>query len=334
MLITSGLSMTKKSKIYWFLTLFVLIAFTAIRVYHRLTDDFRLSHITYEQIPIKPEWSTPQPDFFDREELKRNLSQPFVYIGKGAQSYVFGSEDQKYVIKFFKFKHLRPHWIIENLPSISPINHFKYAYIKSKEAKILNVFESYHTAFNLDKDNTALIYLHLIPTHDLNQKVQLVDKIGRLHLVDLDGHLFMIQQKGEPLRQRIKRLLEEKKVDAAKQSFSQILGMYLTEYRRGLYDRDHSVMQNTGFVNDRPFRLDAGKLTLDERLKEVNRYKKDLLLVIWRIDRWINSHFPHYQPEFYDYLSNEYHRLTSDQLDIVNINRENYKHMRKQQVLN
>ena len=81
--------------------------FGIARLYYRLTDDFRLANITYE-LPFKPSWKVPSLTKEEYSRLAQITNQKFTYIGKGAQCYAFASEDGEYVLKFFKFKHLKP----------------------------------------------------------------------------------------------------------------------------------------------------------------------------------------------------------------------------------
>jgi len=55
----------------------------------------------------------------EHQELAQILNQKFSYIGKGAQCYAFVSDDQLYVLKFFKFKHLKPNLLVDLIPSIA-----------------------------------------------------------------------------------------------------------------------------------------------------------------------------------------------------------------------
>jgi hypothetical protein len=71
--------------------------------------------------------------------------------------------------------------------------------------------------------------------------------------------------------------------------------MYLAEYQRGIVDRDHNVVHNTGFVGMRPIRLDVGRLTLDDEIKNPVVYQKDLDNVIHkRILPWVKKNYPQY----------------------------------------
>lgn len=303
--------------------------FGLVRVYYYLTDDFRLSNITYSNIPYQSAWKVP-PSSEELAQIDRILNQKFYYIGKGAQSYAFASEDQQYVLKFFKFKHLKPNWLIELLPSISPFNHMKEQNRMRKQRKLSGVFEGYETAYHYNKEGSQLIYLHLTPTDYLKLHTTVLDKMGRAHVIDLDQTIFLLQKKGEPLRDRLKHWLDQGQIDQAKKDLSLIFEMYLKEYQLGIYDRDHGVLQNTGFIGMQPFHMDVGKISKDNRMMNVGEYQKDLELVFWKIDFWIKMHYPQYEATFKDYLAEEYQRLTGNPLNIDHMTPQDAKARRRQ----
>ena len=78
-----------------FLFLFVFLLLKIPKNYHRLTGGFRLSSC---QLPLKNKksWDAEPPS----NELTPLLSQPFFFLKRGSQAYVFLSEDKKYVLKF------------------------------------------------------------------------------------------------------------------------------------------------------------------------------------------------------------------------------------------
>ncbi|MFI5344013.1 MAG: hypothetical protein ACHQUC_07315 [Chlamydiales bacterium] len=315
----------------WIVAITLVAAlFGLVRLYYYLTDDFRLSNITYSNIPYQSAWKNPPPSSGERAQINRILDQKFYYIDKGAQSYAFGSEDQQYVLKFFKFKHLKPHWLIELLPSISPLNHLKEQNRMRKQRKLSGVFEGYEIAYHYNKEGSQLIYLHLTPTDYLKLHTTVFDKMGRAHEIDLDQTVFLLQKKGEPLRERLKRLLDQGQIDQVKSELSLIFEMYLKEYQLGLYDRDHGVLQNTGFIDMQPFHMDVGKMSKDERMKNVEEYKKDLELVFWKVDFWIKTYYPQYHGTFKDYITEEYQRLTGSPLNIDRMTPEDAKARRRQ----
>ncbi|MCE2982701.1 MAG: hypothetical protein LW832_03945 [Parachlamydia sp.] len=312
----------------WLLSLVACaLLFGAARLYYALTDDFRLSNMTY-QLDFEAPWTPPLLSAKENNELNQLTSQKFHYIGKGAQCYAFASQDGEVVLKFFKFKHLKPSLLVNMLPSIPPFKDYKEAAIERKRNKLISVFEGYDLAYRVNKQDSELIYLHLVPTVGLFHTVTVVDKLGLEHLIDLDSVVFLLQKKGETLRTRMTRLLAAGQEEAAKESLSQILHMYMKEYRKGVYDRDHGVMHNTGFVGDVPFHLDVGKFTEEERMKTAEFYTKDLEHIAWKMDLWVKRTFPASYPALSGHLTAELAKLTGQKFDPPSIDPALYKKRR------
>lgn len=280
------------------LTLFALslLFFGLARLYFRLTDDFRIANMTYE-IPHQSNWEIAPLTVEEKAELNTALDQPYTYIGKGAQVYAFASADDKYVLKFFKFKHLKPSFFIDWLPTIPPFEPYKSTQIKRKDRKLKSVFNGYKVAWERDRDNTGLIYIHLNKTNELNKKVTVKDKIGREHTIDLDDVVFVVQKKGKTLRTVMTELLSKGDVKQGIHRFEQIIDMYMDEYSKGIWDHDHGVMHNTGFIGDVPLHLDVGKFNYEEKLKDPTNYKPDLIWVAGKMDLWVKREYPNYHPE-------------------------------------
>jgi len=310
----------------FFLT--VLCLFSLARLYYKLTADFRIANITY-QLPFEAPWKVPSLNGEEYHHLQQIVDQKFSYIGKGAQCYAFVSQDGYYVLKFFKFKHLKPNLFVETLPNIPPFRDYKQQGIERKKRKLINVFNGYDLAFHKNCETSALIYLHLIPTQDLNLKVTVKDKIGFERTINLDDVVFLIQKKGETLRTRLHHLFNEHRLEEAKEAVASILAMYISEYKQGIYDHDHGVLHNTGFINSQPFHLDVGKLNQDERMKEVEFYKKDFEQVIWKIDAWMKVSYPQYYAEFSTFLSQQYQRWTGETIEMTAIDPKPFKKKRK-----
>lgn len=273
------------------ITLTCFVSFFLIRGYFRITDDFRLAHMVYE-FPHDKAWDTEPLTQSEKKELDTLFSQPFTYIGKGAQSYAFESADHKYVIKFFKFKHLKPSWIVEHLPEVGPLTNYKQENIRRKERLINSVFNGYKLANDVHKAETGIIYLHLNPTNIWNKQLTLIDKIGMKWSVDLDHIVYLIQEKCETSRASLACALDQNDLATAKNRFDEIIDLYLSEYSKGIYDRDHGVLHNTGFVGDRVIHLDVGKLTKDDTMKDLAVYKPDLIKVANKFEIWLRRNYP------------------------------------------
>lgn len=286
-----------------------LALFGIARVYYHVTDDFRIANMTYE-IPHHLEWEIPALTAAEKEQLDHVLDQTFHYLGKGAQSYVFTSDDGKYVLKFFKFKHLKPSFFYTLLPPIYPFKQHVQKEEERKARKLDSVFTGYRLSYELHKQETGLVFIHLNKTNDLHRSVIVKDKIGRSHTIDLDSTVFLLQEKGETMRTVINNLLKKNEVALAKQRVRQVFDLYHSEYRKGIYDRDHGIMHNVGFVGDHPIHLDVGKMTLDANLKKPEVYSADLELIYKKIDLWLRVNYPQYHEEISKDMREKFLQIT------------------------
>lgn len=287
----------------------IAAAFAVARIYYSLTDDFRLSNITSE-LPYRHEWSTPT-DAAQEVILASILNQPYTYLGKGAQSYVFTSADGKYVLKFFKFKHLRQNFYIDILPDIGPIASYKAKQAARKERKLAGVFTSHLLAYNKHRDESGLIFIQMNTTNNPHRTVTLFDKIGRQYILDLESFPFVLQRRGVPLDTALKSLLDKGDIGAAKEKITKIFTLYAQEYSKGLFDHDHGIDRNTGFIDNNAAHLDVGKLLADESMKDTATAKRDAIEAGNRLKQWISNNFKGYSPVLNRHIDNTINTLFS-----------------------
>lgn len=295
------------NRLKWIL-ITALVVFALARVYYKLTDDFRLSNITFP-LPYEKSWEIAAPSTEEEKQLNTILDQPFIYLGKGAQSYVFASEDGQYVLKFFKFKHLRPSLFIEALPPIGFLKTYKEKQAARKERKLFGVFKSYRLAYDVDKKESGLIFIQLNTENNPERYVTIIDKIGIKRTIDLQNYPFILQYKGETLRVVLDQLLKKQDIDTAEIRLGQILDLYAEEYAKGVYDHDHGIMQNTGFVGDRPIHLDVGKLLSEEQMRDKKYAKEDVQIVARNINLWVSKNYPQYSERIAGYLNKKIAQL-------------------------
>lgn len=276
----------------WILKVLVVVVtlYGGGRIYYWVTDDFRMGNIM-PVLTFHPEWEISPLSAEERDFLNAILSQNFTYLDKGAQAYALVSEDQKYVLKLFKSKHFKPSPFVEWLSS----KEFKERYMLRRWRKLERTVEGYKLAYDAHKESSGLIYVHFNPTDNLNIRVRFRDKIGFPHEIDPDSTIFVVQKRVEKTHDVMKRLLAKGDVSGVKRYVRQIFDMYLTEYAKGIYDRDHGVMRNTGFVEGAPIHLDVGKLSREDKMKQPDLYRDDLMLVVNNI----KTYFQEYSPEHY-----------------------------------
>lgn len=224
----------------------------------------------------------------EQNPLQSILAQPYRYLDRGRQSFVFASQDGWYVIKFFDLRRYR-------LGMFTPFSASRQARMKRKKDRL---FRGYKLAYERDRDHAFIIYQQLIPNPLLKQLIVLYDRFGFVHNIDLSQVAFIIQSRAVPTRVEITKLLSQGDVIEAKKRLRQLLDMYMVEYGRGIYDRDHNFMYNTGFVDGKPMRLDVGRLRADERYKDSRVALEDLeKIAIDRTEGWLLRHFPQYRDE-------------------------------------
>jgi hypothetical protein len=105
----------------------------------------------------------------------------------------------------------------------------------------------------------------------------------------------VVQKKGTTARSILQQKLQEGNVEGAWTTIRDMLDMLVQEYQMSLYDRDHGVLHNTGFVDGAAFHLDVGKLTFDPRMQQKSVQAEDLFKVVHRILPWIHRHFPEHE---------------------------------------
>lgn len=288
------------------LTLCATFFFFSFRAYERSTDGFDPTYITYKG-PICSEWISPPLTSSEKILLDQILEHPFEYIGKGAQSYVFGSREGNYVIKFFKFKHLRSHGLMDALPSWTFLKDYRQRKAARKERLIASVFGGYRLAYEKHREESGLLFFVLNPSCfssclDMEKRVVLYDKKGRRWDISLKDIPFVIQERVDTTRTIMKRALEAGDLSLAKERFSQVVALYRLEYAKGIYDRDHGVLHNTGFIGDRPIHLDVGKLTANPAMYEEAYWRSDLEVMAKRFLAWVEKEYPKYFEELSFYV--------------------------------
>lgn len=272
--------MNYKKIIYGCIAIFLVIM--AYYSFREWSNRFDLRNITFQgTLPYIPHLKTSQTDI---SAIKSLLNQEFLYLGQGNQSYAFESADRQYVIKFFKFNHLKPSFFDDEKSSTRRLK------------KLKRIFSSHELAYNEDSEQSGIIYMQLTPDGSFNQTVQLRDRMGFQHAIDLSKVIFVLQYKAIPTRQLLAEFAAKNNSDATIAHLNLLLDLYIADYKRGIMDDDHNIMYNTGFYNGKPIRIDIGKLVKNPELHNADVFMKDLHKIVYhRINKWLNSHDPNHE---------------------------------------
>ncbi len=156
--------------------------------------------------------------------------QKWFLQAQGGQSYVFFSEDNRYVLKFFKDQ---------------PRPYLKYpSYVALKMKKLHRTLSGYSLIYDRCHDLSGLVCLHTQSSHPI--PATLIDRIGMTHSVDLNDYLFVLQHKAE--------ILERHDVKASAQSIIQALSTH------HLTDHDPRLHKNLGTLDGHLIVIDPGRI--------------------------------------------------------------------------
>lgn len=232
--------------------------------YCRDKGHFCLRKIT-ASLPYQAAWEVAPPAL--PEDV---LSQTYSYIKGGTQSFAFQSEDQKYVLKFFKMKHLLPQTWLNYLPIPRLLDHYRYRKVDKHLACLHLAFGGYKLAYDHLKEETALIAVHLNETKNLYPEITVIDHKGKKHKIPLDKVPFVIQKKVEPISIR---MLDKTK---QAQTCEAVLKLVTTRCEKGFGDIDGEIRRNYGFIGDTAVQFDVGRLFYDDSLKKPERMADEL----------------------------------------------------------
>ncbi len=217
------------------------------------------------------------------------LSQPYHYLNKGNQTYAFISSDGKYVLKLFKKHTLKRTPFTNIIPAVFPWKALMQRSDKEEIEKRDRLFVGYRLAYDMDRDNTGLVYLSFGHSSLKLPNITIIDNLDMTHVLDLNVVPFVIQLKAKITRQVLKDYLDRGDSVGLNEKIDQLYALYISEYKKGIVDNDHNVLDNTGFVDGRAIRLDVGKLVYDESYKNPEVYQKDLDKIKKRLHRLIPS---------------------------------------------
>ena len=251
-----------------------LIAYS--RYDDRARDGFTLQRIapTFADDPKWDIWA-PQAAI---DEANLRLKQPYFYLAHGFQCYAFLSQDGQYVLKFIRGQRLRPPLIFEWLPNFWIFKEMKEEKVKFGQRRANYLFRSLKVAFEDVPEETGMLLVHLNKTKGLYPTLELVDKAGNRYQVALDDHEFVLQERAEPLKATLSKLMQENQLELAKERLEQVFTLLKTCAKKGIADNDSQLIRknNLGFLQSRAIYIDTGKITRKESMKTKARFQEDL----------------------------------------------------------
>lgn len=269
------------------LFLLLCICFYAVKKFcHEKTDGFQIVRITSD-IPAEENWETSPSDL---NALQSIFAQAFRYLDSGGQSYAFLSQDGRIVLKFFKMHHLRQYPWLQSIPLPSFLDKFRQAALIYQRQRLERVFSSCKIAHDELKEETGVLHLHLNPNPELEAlRVQIVDKIGIAHTIDLSHVPFVLQYRADNAFKTLRRHLKQQDLDAAKHVVKEIVDFLQLRYRKGIKDLDPAPRRNIGLLENRAIAIDIGSFFHPKEPMSSEEAKLGLIQDTRRMRKWLSK---------------------------------------------
>jgi hypothetical protein len=256
------------------------------RFCHNKTDGFALRKILSDR-SLYPEWGITPPALQEMAAIKAALSQPYRYLGKGAQLYVFGSDDGHYVLKFFRQEHIRPRAWFWILPT-----HHREEKVQCSFRKLQKDFRSYKIAYETLKEETGLIYLHLNKSEDLHLRIPVYDKIGVEHWIELDEMQFILQKRAEMVYPTLANWIENGEIAKAKGTLTELVQILKNRFEKEIFDKDPDLNTNFGILDGHPIQIDVGRFRKDNFYSNKQVYKLEIMRITDNLKQWLEGNCP------------------------------------------
>jgi len=221
--------------------------------------------------------------------LDQISGQPFHYLGSGKECYAFVSEDQQYVIKFFKQKHMRTQSLLDHFPLPYAIKRIRNETISKRSLLRNKIFSSYTIAYQNFSDETGLLFLHLNPTKTLNRSIDITTRDGKKHTLDMDKMEFLIQKRANLIFSQIDAFMNTNQIKEAKLAIGSILDLIIIRNQKGIGDDDINCERNLGLIGERAIQIDIGEFSLiPARYPPAEEFR----CATYDLHKWLKNHHP------------------------------------------
>lgn len=283
----------KKISLVLFAT--ALLALGGLWTYETLQDCFFESSI---QVATWPKKEYGKLDcIYSVEEAREIFKQPFTYLGKGKNFFVFESADGKYVLKFLNCKN-------------------------ANASGIEDIFESCKLAACHAPRVTGVVYCHLNRSCDINSNVELKDKLGLSHTVFLDSVPFVLQKKAQLFFPTLQKLLDAKNYVKLQERLNILFDFFIVQAIVEIHDTDPEmfVRGNIGFLefpaeivqhrdkisvaDYQPMQVAVGTL-VEKKDALTYQHLKDQIARLDPVIKWLEEKDPQQAQYFKDKIANK-----------------------------
>lgn len=271
---------------FWIKIFFTALSVLGIcRLAHHKTEGFRLSKIQNNTFD-----SLADLHFSNEGEARAQaiLTQPFTYLARGKQSFVFLSQDGKTVLKLLNNHYQSQIRTYSLLPKMA----WKEENLSYFQRKLKETCQSYLLSFSQMKEETGVFFLHLKKSDHLKQKVKIFDKLGIAHEVDLDKTAFILQERATLAYPQFEEWLEQKKFSTAKEGISSLLSLLKIRLDKEINDKDPLIRTNVGFIEGKAHFLDLGPFSKNSAPKTAEEKRQEVKKITHSLRLWLAEREP------------------------------------------
>lgn len=267
------------------LGLWVLI-WSGNQIYQKKTRFGLAAKFSSPTFSSAPEWELPPLSQEEQRTIDQILSQKFTFLARGSQAFAFVSEDGKYVLKLFKQHKWHPKNLLGYIPlSFNPY----YRDYLNRQKKQLDVLSSCKAALLHVKEDTGVLFAHLNPTPLSIPPTTLVDKRGKVWILNLSQSCFLLQKKADLFYPHIQALMEQKDIEGAKEAITATFQLLHKFFENGVFENNVILRKNFGFIDRKPIQFDIGKFKYDPSHQSE---KGEIQVVTKGFRRWLVKNYP------------------------------------------
>ncbi len=299
-----------KLKRPWKYVLAALLVAAGIFCFKRLgdwcdqqTDGFS-EQVIAMPLAVSTKWDVRPLSVSEIAEVKAALDQPYDYLARGQQAFVFLSRNGKYVVKFFNRKSSMLPFPWNFLPEKWLFNQRKACKLQRRKDKLHRDFMSYKLSFDQLQTETGLLFVHLSASNNLGARLHFQDKLRIEHALDLDQVPFVVQRCAQLVYPHIEQLMAAQRESEAKQALSSLLALFVKRCQLGIADSDPDLDKNFGFIGNQAVQIDTGRFVaagapLPPKVSPVGPP-----LIKASFKEWLSQY-----PALFEHFEEEYQRL-------------------------
>ncbi len=226
----------------------------------------------------------------DIEEIKNILSQKFHYLTRGRECFIFLSDDNKYVLKFFDSNRYHTKMYCPSISLPKFLDNFRNKHYNRRKTKLKFNLSSAKIAYERLKDDAALVYVNLHKTNLFNDKLSITNKYGKSFLLDLNDIFFVLQKKCDLFYVKYENSKDEVYKKHLLEAFLEMV--HRRTIKLVIDDDIGKKRRNWGIVDNKAVTFDIGRWYLDEKLQTPEGYKKEMIKATKIFRKYLSENEP------------------------------------------